>query len=191
MFLFYTYNLISLLIGSFQVKQPITVLPELSCSNLIIITGTTNINSFVCYYKAKDEQLIVMHDKEGQPYSDSKLHQINLPLKDFDMDNEFMKSDFMDLMKSDTYPDLMIGVLQKDLAGLNHNNDLNVTISLAGVTKSMAISCSKSYCSGGDELIIGSRQFELSDFGIVPHNYFGFIKIRNEIFINFEFIISQ
>ncbi len=191
MALIHTYSLLALFCGLVPVKQEATVLPEPSCNNILIISGNTNINSFELYYQLKDMQLIVLHDEKGVPFDDTKVHQVNLPLKSFEMDNEFMRSDFLDLVKADIYPDITIGVTQKDLATLSQsNNNLNISISLAGVPKSISIFCQENSCSSGKVVLSGSKVLKLSDFNIYPHNYFGIISIRNDILINFEFIIS-
>jgi hypothetical protein len=186
------YTILCFLNLSFNEKQIADVYSESSCCNLIIIKGETNVNSFECYYKNNVEQLIVLHDKLGEPFPGSKYHKVKFALNDFIMDNSLMKSDFLELMKADMYPEIEITVVQEDLLSVNKRNHcLNAMVTLAGVTKNMDMKCAKIDCSNGKTLLKGYKEIELDDFGIIPKNYFGFIKIKNTILINFEFIISE
>jgi hypothetical protein len=69
--------------------------------------------------------------------------------------------------------------------------NLEILISIAGKENSYNIPCAISECSSGSLHINGSKQLNLTEFGISPPVKFqGLIKVKNEFNVNFGFIIT-
>jgi hypothetical protein len=160
-----------------------------NCNSYILICGKSNINQFNFIYNSVDTKDIRLfsHSK------DTGLFEVSIPIKDFEASNPLMYNDFLELMKAVEYPRINICLSRHQLELASNGSQSScpeITITLAGITRSYPINCTIYNCS--DKLYInGSKKIKFSDFNITPpEKLHGLVKVRDEIDVNFGFIVS-
>lgn len=154
------------------------------------ITGHTNVNSFFLKYSGSD---VVKSSASNNDVGDTGKRNliISIPVKSFVFSNNLMRKDFFKMLKADEYTEIPIQLKEvKDLNGLKDNTQESVTvdITLAGVTKTVFLSCRISKMESGGYLLSGTKLLLLTDFDISPPSKFlGMVKVNNEIKIDFDF----
>lgn len=158
------------------------------CENYLYIIGESNINQFSFRYD-KTNYL----DRNSSMSIDSDNIEITIPIKDFVASNPMMYSDFLALMKEAEYPVIKVTFSKQELSGFKKNSSgacPDIRINIAGITKTYEIQCSMVSCSNYLYLS-GEKNIKLSDFHLKPpEKLFGFVKVNNEIKVNFGFIIT-
>lgn len=189
---FLSYSLVAFLLGWFQVEALTPVLPEAPCGNAIDIFGNTNVNRFHLQYETRNSEQVLLNKIDACGDSSLSIHQILLPLRDFNMENDLMKRDFLSLLKADSHPNLILEINQIELSALTLDQPiLHINVILAGVVRCLPIPCKPQRCSNGDLFLSGSQFLKLTDFNISPSLYLGLIRIDNDILINFSFRLQR
>ena len=155
------------------------------------VNGSTNINKFGClianYNKA--DTLTFYKQNTGGPIKISG--RLALDVEAFDCHNSMMTKDLRKTLKYKEFPRLIIRFVN-----LSRYPDVNdkgntvigeVTIELAGITKSFQVDY-KFTTNGSNELtLVGTRQVNFSDFNLIPPRKLGgMIKTNNELLVEFD-----
>jgi hypothetical protein len=158
------------------------------CENYLYINGESNVNQFSFKYDRTR-----FSDRNSSMSIDSDNIEITIPIKDFVASNPMMYGDFLVLMKEAEYPVIRVSFSKQELSGVKRSSSEacpDIRINIAGITKTYEIQCSVVRCS--DYLYLsGEKNLKLSDFHLKPpQKLLGFVKVNNEIKVNFGFIIT-
>ncbi len=156
------------------------------CSDYIIIHGESNINRFAFIY---NHSINPEYDIRGPGRSQTML-EIAIPVRDFVATNPLMYNDFLSLLKSSEYPEIMISFPASVTEKREGNSVAEVKITIAGITRAYPVVWSVSGCNEGI-FLRGSESMLLSDFRLQrPERLSGLIKVNDQISVSFGFIIN-
>lgn len=160
------------------------------CSSYITISGKTNINNFNLSHSPEKISPFLLTSTAEAGTSFPLYHTMEIPVKQFKADNPLMYKDFLRLVKASDYPHITIRFPEK-IPGKDNNKYLSIDITIAGTTQSYNISCISVQCDKETAFLYGTQEILLTDFNIEPpEKTFGFIKVKNEVIINFGFALS-
>ena len=161
----------------------------------LVIQGATNLNRFFLTYTEKalqpGQNLFINADN-----TDSSANvRFKIPVKSISGENKAMIMDLRDLFKARDYPNIIVGINKIKLHNLVDKpgtGKMILDITIAGVTKAVEAEYSTGNEKTGGLSLAGSTKLHLSDFDIIPPNkFFGLIKVKNEVIINFKIILSE
>jgi len=157
----------------------------------ISIEGSTNINRFSFLY---DDSPITSDPVETE-YSNEEDSTVDfkIPLQSFDGSIPAMKSDFLELLKADEYPEVVVAIDRDrfNCGGELTAENVSLTVTLAGIRKAIPADFI-SYVNDEKLILSGSTKFLLSDFKLdPPQKALGLIHVRNEVFIKFDIVIED
>ncbi len=167
-----------------QPGQPRAVNAD-ACNNYLYIKGESNINEFTFYYNSIPLNLIEL-DNSGDTIN------LSIPVKEFEASNSFMYKDFLELMKEEKHPRILISFSRRQIEKTITNTEAcpELIITIAGVKRKYKVDCHVLECSGnyymkGREIIL------LSDFNLKPPaRLMGMVKVNNKINVDFGFIVT-
>jgi hypothetical protein len=166
--------------------------PANSCINYIYINGETNVNSFklTTDFPGNEEFSVTKYETLNK----KRDHLIHIPVKEFKTKNHMMYNDFLELLKEDEHPEIIINISNKELSEMTSADKVLVTeinITLAGESNTYKIPCVVEYCMYDSYFLSGRQRIRLSDFNIkAPVKSLGLIKVKNEVIINFGFAFT-
>jgi hypothetical protein len=124
----------------------------------------------------------------------TKKYRLQIPVRDFQSDNQQIYRDFLRITKAEQYPNITIGISLDDLHQLFSmptSIAIPVDITMAGVQKTYQVRCTVTHCKELCLNVSGTRKMKLTDFNISPpEKLFGMIRVNNEINVIFGFVIS-
>lgn len=159
----------------------------------ISIEGSTNVNRFSFLYENPPITPVIrdsVKDDEGYDGVD-----FSIPLRSFTGTVPAMKEDFLDLLKADTYPEVVVALennLLNCLPGPAGSEKITLTVILAGVRR--LVSADFVTLAAPDRKIVlrGSTRFLLSDFKLdPPQKALGLIHVNNEVIIKFDIVVGD
>jgi hypothetical protein len=163
-----------------------------SCEGYIIIKGKTNINSFQLSQKSEVivPYLLTSLNEVGS-YS-NRPPSILIPARRFKADNPLIYKDFLNLIKASEYPNIEVNIPHPgELSTDKDNRKIDISISIAGITKFYNTTCQLTACDEGATFLYGTQILHLTDFNIdPPEKTFGLIKVNDEVIINFGFMFA-
>jgi hypothetical protein len=179
----------------FSIFSQTTVAIELHNNSFITINGTTNLLSFRLFQKGKDllNKTFTLTATQNHNRIYISQNQIAIPVRKFNSENKMALHDFLKLIKSNDYPDLLI---QLNYLEANQSNDkrpnsrgsASVDITITGVTKKFDIPVTSKQ-AGDMYSIDGEKNINIRDFGLTPPvEMMGLIKVSEWIDIHFHFI---
>jgi hypothetical protein len=186
--------LIFFIVSTSILAQPL-VNVSLQKNSSLTITGTTNIVSFKIFQNGdklsnKKMSFTTTQNQNKIALSDNKLSVI---VKDFTSNNKMALRDFLKLLKSETYPTLLVQINYLDLDSSTDKSESNagnavVSITITGVKRHYMIPIS--FDSDGDTYFIkGKKKLSIRDFGLTPvSQMMGLIKVSEWIDIDFNMI---
>ncbi|MDO5972472.1 YceI family protein [Flavivirga aquimarina] len=161
-------------------------------SSQLVIKGKTNVNSFKCQYNIlKLNKPIPVFFKRHKAKIIFNKTTLVLENADFDCGGRGINTDFQELLKSETHPQIRIKLkeISKDLKDENLVNAL-LDLELAGVTKSYVIPVE---LEGEDILVVkGVLCLNIRDFNLEPpKKALGLIVVEDLIEINFQLKVKE
>ncbi len=160
------------------------------CSDFIQIDGATNVNQFYFVQNLPDKMQL-----QSESDAESNTLQLKIPARNFKSSNPRMREDFLDLIQADKYPFIQITMhLRKDqLASLVSDTFYpDIDVQLAGKSHSYKIPGRLRRCKDQSIHVFGEVHLYLDDFGIEPPSkFFGLVKVKNEVFINFGLTLTD
>jgi hypothetical protein len=168
-----------------------SVANNLMCTSYIFISGESNVNTFEFTWVNEngEDQL----DK-FEYLTDSPFFKIGVPVRDFKARNSMMFKDFMELMKAKDYPKILIAIPVEQISKVKSGEYLlnpEIIITIAGVSNAYKVPCYVRGCSGNAVHVNGVKKISLTDFGIIPPERLeGLVRVKNEINVDFGFILT-
>lgn len=158
----------------------------------VVISGTTNINSFNCKYNLQPLELpirMVYDERDNRIlFQNAKLELAN---DCFDCGGKMINKDFRELLKTETHPQVELRLLyveppkpeSKEIA-------VGMEIIIAGVTRKYEANLK---CDDQKNICVnGTLELRLSDFGLKPpKKALGMIKVDNDIKVNVALVIKE
>lgn len=179
----------------FSQKKILTSFEDKNCLSFINITGNTNVNNFeftMDFSEIKDG-FIINNEIVNVGNRITGSYEISVPVKSFETSNKLIYKDFLELVKAEKYPKIIISIpysqLQKFIKGYS-DSITQIQITIAGVTKSYSIPGYLSSCSSSGSIFVnGMKNINLSDFNLDPPEKFqGLIKVKDQVKISFGFV---
>jgi hypothetical protein len=164
-------------------------------SGFIDITVSSNVDKQFFKYNLKQQCLSFIGESENGYSTGTFVSSIIIPVEEFKCTNKYVYIDFLTLLKAEQYPYLEIDIPNN--SGITNNTDNSVilkgvTITVAGVSNQYDISCKIEKGYNEDQFLDGTARIKLTDLEIVPPvKFFGLVKVKNEITINFQFCIKS
>lgn len=190
------YILITLLLISSHfplLAQSSTVLnTAILDSSSLQISGSSNINEFKCIYEGIFNPPTLKHILHFQ---DNRFviegDTLKMIIEDFDCGRRGINRDFRNTLKNSDFPTIDIAPISFDNSDTILNK-LNVSVSLAGVSKIYVVDFETSSPSNNVFRISGKQKLSMTDFGIDPPKaVFGLIKVDNELVIIFDIYLKR
>ena len=164
-------------------KETIRLLPE----SELIISGSTNVNKFHCEFDidliSDSKQVKFLHE-----YDLIKFYnlQLNLLTKGFDCGNKKMNSDFQDLLKSDSHPQIVIDVVQVRYLA-SEEPVAEIRVELAGQTNHYKLPVQIH-----EHRFKGKFSMNIRDFGLEPpKKALGLIIVDEHIEVAFDLKLAR
>ncbi|HKJ43086.1 MAG TPA: YceI family protein [Sunxiuqinia sp.] len=154
----------------------------------IQIVGKTNVNDFHMRYRETQFCKVTAKQQSG-----NAMLGIEIPAKEVQADSKMMLHDFLDLIHAQKYPTINIEIRHNDIESSLSNpvSKKEIELTMNGVSKQFQCETYSENCYGDQHCLIGKLKIKLTDFGInPPHKFFGLVKVKDEIFINFRILFS-
>jgi len=156
------------------------------------IEGTTNINSYTCAiirYSGKDT--LVLHEGGRNIRPVFVKGAVELDASSCDCGMAPMTSDFRKAINSKQYPSIVIDFISFErmpVYGAMPDRFKGVLkISLAGVTKLFEVNCTINATPAGIIHLVGTRDFNFSDFNIKPPiRMLGAVRVNEALTVSFH-----
>lgn len=183
---------LKILIASVGFWTPVGAAFNITASNLggdntsfISISGKTNVNTFS--FRQDFAFLTFGSSPLGKPFV-----RITIPVKYFETSNPAMYADFVALLKVSEHPNIFIDLLTADFYALQQGRtveqSVKVYLTIAGVIRFYDVNLQIATFSNDCFSLKGEREIRLLDFGIAPpQKFFGMVKVRDEVHIDFRF----
>jgi hypothetical protein len=161
-------------------------------SSSLRIFGSSNITNFECIYTGAFtpttfEHTIQLRNNAFAITGDT----LRLVTEDFDCGRRGINKDFRNTLKNSEFPTIDITPIWFSNSDSTLNK-INISISLAGVTKNYTINFESDSPSKNIFRIKGQQKLEMTDFDIdPPRALFGLIKVENELFISFDVFLRH
>ena len=164
----------------------------ISPNSQLFIKGFTNVNSFICAFNIKElNKPIPLYYKIIEDKIVFEKAKLVLDNNCFDCGHRGMNKDFMTLLKSEDYPEILLEL--KEIHKNKHTPsvvDALVELEIAGKTKSYPFSIEIK--EEGNIRVSGSLKINITDFGLnAPKKALGLIVVSEDIEIKFELLFSE
>ena len=172
-----------------------TVNVDLHNSSYITINGSSNVLSFKLFQKGEDltTKNFTFTATKNQNRIYISENQLSIPVRKFNSDNRMALRDFLKLIKSVDYPNLLVQLNYfestpgSDKIRFSKGN-ASVNITITGVTKQFNIPITSNQ-EGDIYAVDGKKNISIRDFGLTPPvEMMGLIKVSEWIDINFHLI---
>ncbi|MEZ4811603.1 MAG: YceI family protein [Allomuricauda sp.] len=158
----------------------------------VVISGTTNVNSFSCQYNITTLELPIkmMYDEHTNRilFKNAKLQLAN---DCFDCGGKMINKDFKELLKTSEYPQVELQLMYVEPPKHGQKKiEVGMEIKLAGVTRHYETYL---YCEDQSNICVtGTLELQLSDFGLKPpKKVLGMVKVHNEVKVNMALIMKE
>lgn len=164
----------------------------------VSIDGTTNVKDFFCNSRklfSRQGAELIQKDSENLSFNNAVL---DFNIGSLDCGNTGMNKDLMKAMKGDKYPSISVNLLNAQispgkiltLSGWT-TIKINVSISMAGVTKNAFIVVQGKQTGNDQYRFVGQHSLLMNDFGITPPTaFFGMVKVKDAIIVKFDLIVA-
>ena len=172
-----------------------TVNVDLHNSSYIAINGSSNVLAFKLFQKGKDltTRNFTFTATQDQNRIYISQNQLSIQVRKFNSDNRMALRDFLKLIKSVDYPNLLVQLNYFELIpGADKirfsKGNASVNITITGVTKQFNIPITSNQ-EGDIYSVDGRKNISIRDFGLTPPiEMLGLIKVSEWIDINFHLI---
>jgi hypothetical protein len=167
----------------------------ISSTGFIDITVLSNIDKQFFQYNLSQQCLSIAKEPETGYMTGASTSRIKIPVEEFKCTNRLVHKDFLTLLKAEKYPYLEIDIPTSTGIKFNIDDSLilkGVTITVAGVSNQYDLNCKIVKGDNENQTLDGSIRIKLTDLNIAPPiRFFGLVKVKNEIIINFEFCLKS
>ncbi|MBJ6368767.1 YceI family protein [Snuella sedimenti] len=169
-----------------------TTLVVITHESSLFVKGSTNINSFTCYYNINQlvKPIPVFFEKKDGKIVFTKATLI-LDNVHFDCGHKGMNNDFQELLKSEMYPQIFLTLKGIKKGTLNKNIvQADLDLNIAGVTRSYTVPVKLD--AGKSMNVEGILNLRISDFNLEPPKKFlGLVVVKDAIEINFQLQLKE
>jgi len=166
-----------------------------SSASTLKVDGKTNINNFSCMvasYGKSTDQLICEKSIDGCKVTSHLTIAIAL----FDCHNRMMTKDLQKTLKSQQFPEMVIGFKKFSALPSTLNKGMifsgKADIVLAGVTRSYDIKFTTLANTSTEVELLGKKTLLFTDFGLTPPSKLGgTIKVKNELDVEFKLLLKK
>ena len=162
-----------------------------SPENYVYIYGETNINCFECMYSNDQDNNSFQNFRLTYDKISGEKLKADIPVSKFRCSNEIMYNDFTKLLKAGEYPCIRIEIDPSQISYILPGKsivDLNVSITIADITKVQPISCQINSTGNNTMNITGITSINIVDFQLKPPvKFLGLVRVKEEVAINFSF----
>lgn len=166
-----------------------------SSASTLKVDGKTNINNFSCMvasYGKSTDQLICEKSIDGCKVTSHLTIAIAL----FDCHNRMMTKDLQKTLKSQQFPEMVIGFKKFSTLPSTLNKGMifsgKADIVLAGVTRSYDIKFTTLANTSSEVELLGKKTLLFTDFGLTPPSKLGgTIKVKNELDVEFKLLLKK
>jgi hypothetical protein len=163
-------------------------------SGYLDIVVSSNVDMQLFKYRMNQQCLQINPGSGIDNASDTSGMQVTVPVRDFKCINRIAYNDFLALLKADQFPYLKISIPHTSILKDDSGNSVilrDVLISVAGASGKYDITCKTDKDNNDNQFLKGTAGIKLTDLKIAPPvKFFGLIKVKNEIRINFEFCLK-
>lgn len=157
-----------------------------TCLTHILISGSSNFNNFEIVFDST-EPIVSYVDN----LSDENSLIFNVPVEKFKANNHLMLQDFKRLIQAEKFPNIGIFLAEKELGESGKIDEftlgIDVWIMVAGCKKKYTIPVNDICVNELNESLSGMVLINLADFNLNNlDRFFGLIKLKNEVLINFK-----
>ncbi len=177
------------------VLSQVTVNVDLHNSSYIAINGSSNVLSFKLFQKGEDltNKNFTFTATQNQNRIYISQNQLSIKVSKFNSDNRMALRDFLKLIKSVDYPNLLVqlnyfeSISGSDKVHFSKGN-ASVNITITGITKQFDIPITSNQ-EGDIYSVDGRKNISIRDFGLKPPvEMLGLIKVSEWIDIRFHLI---
>lgn len=158
----------------------------------LVIKGTTNVSSFKCKFDIKEiNNPILLYYKVIDDKMVFEKAKLVLNNDCFDCGHRGINSDFMDLLKSDEYPEILLELKEIKMES-NRTDEVNALVKLCIAGKSKLYHLPLHYKEDSDIQVRGTLKLNITDFGLkAPKKALGLIVVSEEIEIKFDMVFRE
>jgi hypothetical protein len=181
-----SFILILLIVTSFILKAENPSSIDFSFNNLTIY-GRSNVNNFSFIFENDSKSL--PQEKVITKRNNQKMEFL-IPVNRFTTINKYMQNDFFKMIQADKFPYISFSIdnVQMELLTSEGSCDsINAIITIARESKQIRIPIRKVNKQFKDQFFTGKIALSLTDFNLTPlSKFFGFIKVENNVVIDFR-----
>ncbi|MBW6498471.1 MAG: YceI family protein [Bacteroidales bacterium] len=163
----------------------------------ILLTGTTNVNSYECVSDSEIPRGNMMTDilpgSNAIYFNDAIL---GLEVSSFDCGNRLMNKDLHQALGGSKSPFIKINLLEaRPVSSIQRPNSgkirVEIAISINGTTKNTDLVVDYRSNDSFTYTISGTKALKMSDFGIDPPSpAMGLVRVRDQVVIHFDLLIE-
>lgn len=157
----------------------------------VMIHGESNISDFWLKYAGNVKLNLFENKLPADSLQTDKLFE--LPINEFDAQNNQIKRNFKQLVRADQFPSIFIQFDEefcKSEEILEKHKKGYVQIQIGGIKRLIEVKCQAEELSKTERLYKGVASIKLTDFGLIPPNkFFGLVQVKDTIFITFEVLV--
>jgi len=152
------------------------------------VNGTSNIHDWTM--EAKSIPADVVLEVEGNQVTAIKSLTFTLPVKTLKGKEDLLNSRAYKAMKEDAHKNISFKMTSGSVA--QNIIKVNGTLTIAGVSKPVALQAKATVNADGTVTCIGSRKLKMSDHGIAPPSFMlGALKVVDDITIDFNLKLKK
>ncbi|HWP81739.1 MAG TPA: YceI family protein [Bacteroidota bacterium] len=159
--------------------------------------GTSTLHNFTVEAK-KLEGVVVLEDRTGKGDGGKTaitFATATIPTTSLESGNSSMNEKMWEALKAEDHPTINYTLTSAELDRVSANVLLFKTVgrlTIAGVTKEIAMTVSGTLSEGGELLLEGSTKLLMTDFGVKPPTMmFGTIRTGDEVTVKFNIVASS
>ncbi len=163
----------------------------------ILLTGTTNVNSYECVSDSEIPRGSLMADflpgSNAIYFNDAILV---LEVSSFDCGNRLMNKDLHQALGGSESPFIEINLLEaRPVSSMQRPNSgkirVEISININGTTKNTDLVVDYRNADRYNYIISGSKELKMSDFGIDPPSpALGLVRVRDQVVIHFDLLVE-
>ena len=161
----------------------------------IDITVESNVNRLYFKYDLEGMCLTLKNVLKTAYANDTSFSAIRVPVKEFRSTNQMAYRDFLELVRSEEYPNQEIVIPDNHVYPYDSGSEVKlngVAVKVAGVTRFYNINCKIEGTNENSRLLTGTIRIKLTDFDIEPPvKWAGLVRVRNEIIVKFGLCIRN
>ncbi|RRN76707.1 YceI family protein [Pseudoxanthomonas sp. SGD-10] len=152
------------------------------------VNGTSNIHDWTMEAKTIPAEVVL--EVEGTEVKGIKSLNLTLPVKSLKGKEDLLNTRAYKAMKEDAHKNISFKMTSGSVA--QNVIKVNGTLTIAGVSKPVALQAKASVNADGTVTVVGSRKLKMSDHGIAPPSFMlGALKVVDDITIEYNLKLKK